>query len=138
MSLAEFSAIDAILDMSYLLRYAEQDFSEDPWRIRQTGVYHRNSMDSGAGSDLWIFLHPKKNSRFRECLKILENPQESSEKWPQSRRDLDFLLLSSYFGNWRWYLGDLSAKYEAIVSRDINQRSNPVGELNLYLIGVYV
>ena len=107
-------------DMSYLLRYAEQDLSEDPWRIRQTGVYHRYSMPSDVGSDLWIFLHPKKNSKFEESLKSLRDPNKCSGNWPQDRPELDFLLLSSYFGNWRWYLRDLSAKYEAIVSRDIN------------------
>ena len=117
--------------MSYLLRYAEQDSSEDKWRIRQTGVYHRYSMDSSVESDLWIFLHPKKSSKFVESLRGLENPQGSSEQWSQGRQALDFLLLSSYFGNWRWYLRDLSTKYEAIVSRGTDQRPRSVDDLNV-------
>ena len=106
--------------MSYLFRYAEQDVVDGRWRIRQTGVYHRQSVPLDSESDLWIFLQPKQNSRFEQSLKTVEIPQKCSEGWPERRQDLDLLLLFSYFGNWRWYLKDLSAEFEAVVSQDIS------------------
>ena len=107
--------------MSYLFRYAEQDVVESPWRIRQTGVYHRCSMPLDSESDLWIFLQPKQNSRFEQSLKTIMISQECSEGWLERCQKLEILLLSSYFGNWRWYLKDLSAEFEAIVSQDISR-----------------
>ena len=100
----------SLLDMSYLLRYAEQDSSGHPWRIRQTGVFHRYCIILNEQSNLWILMHPKPNSKFERAIEDLD----TAFQW---RQNLDFLLFSSYFSNWRWYLENLSAEFESIVRR---------------------
>ncbi|KAL6716595.1 hypothetical protein ACLMJK_006162 [Lecanora helva] len=105
---AEYRSLDSMHHTSYLFRYPEQDKMGDPWRVRQTGVYHRYSANVGKQSNLWIFFNPKRLSAFEKKVKDMDPSVLKCQ-------DLNFLLLSSYLSNWRWYLGDLSAEFQSIV-----------------------
>lgn len=101
--------------MQYRYSYIEEvSGSSNPWAIRQTGIYHRY-VPRGPGS-LWIFLHPRPNSTL---YKRLEDAVIAWEQTGHARKcweDAHILVLSSYFGDWRWYLQSLSAEAERIVS----------------------
>jgi len=120
------SSFDIVQGLSYLFRYPEQDFEHSPWRVRQTGVYHQFSTSPEAQPDLWILIHPKSTSVFMQAVTNVHlNPSIDNESSPQywNGIDLDSLLFSSYFSNWRWYLKDLSVEYDAIVRK---KSSHPV------------
>jgi hypothetical protein len=104
-----------ILEMQYRYSYVEEVAgSSNPWAIRQTGIYHRY-VPNGLGN-LWIFLHPRQNStlqkRLEDAALVWEQTKSSRKHW----EDVHVLVLSSYFGDWRWYLRSLSAEIERIVS----------------------
>ncbi|KAH6679448.1 hypothetical protein B0J14DRAFT_297870 [Halenospora varia] len=102
--------------MQYRLSYVEEvkKASNISWAIRQTGVYHRH-MPTGPGS-LWIFLHPRPNSTLQTRL------EKSIKEWSRKQRSLielqlvHLIPLSSYIGDWRWYLKNLSAEIETFAS----------------------
>ncbi len=106
------------IEMQYRLSYVEEvpGNSSHPWAIRQTGVYHHH-VPNGSGS-LWIFLHPRPNSSLQQRL------EACALEWDRSEGSIDdwelthILTLSSYFGDWRWYLKSLSADIEHIVCLD--------------------
>ncbi|KAF8244930.1 hypothetical protein K440DRAFT_557560, partial [Wilcoxina mikolae CBS 423.85] len=98
-------------DTCYLLRYVEKNgrsWNSNPWSIRRTGVYHRYCPDTQ--SNVFIFLHPKEQTKLQERIHSLCTQDESSMPWANPMR-LHLLLLSSYLDNWRWYLSDLGRDF---------------------------
>ncbi|PMD57524.1 uncharacterized protein K444DRAFT_644408 [Hyaloscypha bicolor E] len=107
---------DGSYEVQYRLSYVEEVIgnSSSSWAIRQTGIYHRH-VPNGPGS-IWIFLHPRPNStlqqRIEACALEWDHSGGSFDDWELSH----ILALSSYFGDWRWYLKTLSADTEHIAS----------------------
>ncbi|KAG0651758.1 hypothetical protein D0Z07_1903 [Hyphodiscus hymeniophilus] len=100
-------------EMQYRLSYVEE-IQGAGLATRQTGVFHRFVPD-GRGS-LWIFLNPRPNSNLQTRLgSVVRNSKigrACSEEWEL----VHLLVLSSYLGDWRWYLKSLSAEIERIAS----------------------
>jgi hypothetical protein len=104
------------IDTCYLLRYVEKNgrsWSSNPWSIRRTGVYHRFCPKTK--SSVFIFLHPKEQTKLQERIRSLCTRGESSMPWANPMR-FHLLLLSSYLDNWRWYLSDLGRDFLKTVS----------------------
>jgi hypothetical protein len=99
------------IEMQYRFNYVEQ--AGKSWATRQIGVFHRRARD-GKG-DLWIFLHPKNDSvvqkRLEAAVATWSSSASSQGNWPL----IHLLVLSSYFGDWRWFLKGLSGEIEHLV-----------------------
>lgn len=104
------------VESQYIFSYVEEILGNNSnrWAVRQTGVYHRHT-SNGIGN-LWIFLHPKPKSalqtRLEACARDWEERKGSFDDWELTH----ILVLSSYFDDWRWYLKNLSADVERMVS----------------------
>ncbi|KAE8450330.1 hypothetical protein EG329_006758 [Mollisiaceae sp. DMI_Dod_QoI] len=104
---------DGSYEMQYRLSYSEEVGNNKNVRaIRQTGVYHRH-VPNGSGN-IWILLHPRPESvvqtRLDSCALEWERRNGSLDEWELTH----ILILSSYFGDWRWYIKSLSAEVERI------------------------
>jgi hypothetical protein len=101
---------DGVVEMQYRFSYVEQ--AGNSWATRQIGVYHRRESKGSGPANLWIFLHPKNNSvvqkRLEAALSMWSNSSSRSANWDL----MHLLVLSSYFGDWRWYLKSLSGEIE--------------------------
>ncbi|KAH8592626.1 hypothetical protein B0O99DRAFT_653773 [Bisporella sp. PMI_857] len=116
---------DGSYEMQYRYSYVEEVAgSSNPWAIRQTGIYHRY-VPNGLGN-LWIFLHPRQNStlqkRLEDAALVWEQTKSSRKHW----EDVHVLVLSSYFGDWRWYLRSLSAEIERIDLHNLQDKVLPL------------
>jgi hypothetical protein len=100
------------LEMQYRLSYVEE--VQGGFATRQTGIFHR-FVPNGPGN-LWIFLNPRTQStlqiRLENVVRQPEIGRNSFEGWEM----IHLLVLSSYLGDWRWYLKSLSVEIERIVS----------------------
>lgn len=96
--------------MQYRLSYVEE--VPGGFATRQTGIFHR-FVPNGPGS-LWIFLNPRPKSTLQTRLErvVREPGRNSSQEWEL----IHLLALSSYLGDWRWYIKSLSGDIEHTVS----------------------
>jgi hypothetical protein len=103
-----------IVEMQYRFNYVEQAGSS--WATRQVGIYHRREPSGSGLSNLWIFLHPRNNSVMQKRLEAAVSSWETSGA-QSANWDLTHLLaLSSYFGDWRWFLKSLSGEIEHLAN----------------------
>lgn len=108
---------ESALEMQYRLSYVEEDVrtSSRSWVIRQMGVYHHYNPNSDCS--LWILINPKPNSLLQRRLEAATIRWQRATASQGSWHLTHLLVLSSYFNNWRWYLRNLGADIEHIVSR---------------------
>lgn len=93
----------------YLIKHVERHGREerdDPWSIRQMGIYHKSDQVIG---DVFVIFNPARS--FQRRLKIVK----TQNILPQVE-DIHLALLTSVTANWRWYITDLERTYESIVS----------------------
>jgi hypothetical protein len=99
--------------MQYRFNYVEQ--AGKSWATRQIGVYNRRTRN-GKG-DLWIFLHPKNDSVVQKRLEAAAATHSSSVSHQIDWNLVHLLVLSSYFGDWRWFVKSLSVEIERLVRK---------------------
>jgi hypothetical protein len=93
----------------YLLKHAEEhgrDEQDDPWSIRQMGVYHRRDESE---DDLFIIINPSKSFQRR-----LKDARTKSGRQP-GPKDIQTLLLSCTALGWRWYVNYLEGQFNDLV-----------------------
>jgi len=95
-------------EIFYTFRYPQfKGNQNEPWVLRQTGVYHRYDIHSK--SSLWILINPIPDSAAEQRVtKCLYNHQDKISRNPLW---LHSIIHASYFGNWRQYL----AAYERLL-----------------------
>ncbi|PYI31514.1 hypothetical protein BP00DRAFT_343708, partial [Aspergillus indologenus CBS 114.80] len=111
--------------ITYQINYVEEKHHPRGllWSWRHTGVYHHHYVSSGGEqSDLFILLHPTEDGVYERRIQN-ELQLQSTQRIPsESHTDrehrshlpaaLHSLALSSFSGNWRWYLRDLGRKFK--------------------------
>lgn len=96
------------LDVSYLVKHAEEhgrSEQENPWSVRQMGVYHQMNAESG---DIFIILNPSKT--FQRRLKRMQQGKKPTAFW-----DLHMMLLTCAMEKWRWCATDAERRYVSMV-----------------------
>ncbi|PYH92926.1 hypothetical protein BO71DRAFT_431468 [Aspergillus ellipticus CBS 707.79] len=131
--------------ISYQINYVEENPRRIiPWSWRHTGVYHHrhHPRHEQKGYDLFIILHPNEtsilDSRIQDLLTGTSRPgshpdlgQERVHSLPAT---LHSLVLSSFVGNWRWYLrhvADQFGKYNNRALVALPEESTPRESYNL-------
>jgi len=102
----------SVSETSYLLKMIEQHGRvelEEPWSIRQLGVYHQHDADSG--NDTFILLNPM--GSFQERLRDVKLSLERH----LSPRDIHHLALSHSVWQWRWYLTFWEEQLERLIAK---------------------
>jgi hypothetical protein len=99
--------------MFYTFRYAEnKDRSNEPWVIRQCGVYQK--LDFQNKKSLFILINAVPNSEaHRRVLQSLASDRcqvHSRSLWLHS------VVHASYFANWRGYIAEYEKQLLPIVS----------------------
>lgn len=95
----------------YLLKHAEEhgrDEQDDPWSIRQMGVYYRRDENE---DDLFIIINPSKS--FQRRLKDART-KSGRQPWP---KDIQKLLLSCTALGWRWYVNYLEGQFNDLKTK---------------------
>ncbi|OCK96132.1 uncharacterized protein K441DRAFT_676051 [Cenococcum geophilum 1.58] len=95
----------------YLLKHAEEhgrDEQDDPWSIRQMGVYHRRDENE---DDLFIIINPSKSFQRR-----LKDARTKSGRQP-GPKDIQTLLLSCTALGWRWYVNYLEGQFNDLKTK---------------------
>jgi hypothetical protein len=88
----------------YVFKYAERRVGDgdEPWSIRQTGIYHRQS--AAVPDSVFVVLHPLYTScadvRLRESL----GDKSSRESLIPQPNDIHILMMTTYLSSWRDYL----------------------------------
>ncbi|KAF2730345.1 hypothetical protein EJ04DRAFT_567846 [Polyplosphaeria fusca] len=103
---------DHVSEFCYLIKNVEQhgrENSEEPWSIRQLGVYHRH--DSGQETDTFIILNPM--TSFQQRLKDAQIKHKTVPTW----RDIHMLALSHATWQWRWYLSFWESQLNQLISK---------------------
>ncbi|KAF2129906.1 hypothetical protein P153DRAFT_385138 [Dothidotthia symphoricarpi CBS 119687] len=101
-----------VSERCYLLKNVEKhgrDDSEEPWSIRQTGVYHQHNL--ATGNETFILLNPTMSLQLR-----LKNAQ-SRIGHESSSRDVHNLVLSHSTWQWRWYLTFWESKLNDLITK---------------------
>ncbi|KAH7378819.1 hypothetical protein BKA66DRAFT_466691 [Pyrenochaeta sp. MPI-SDFR-AT-0127] len=101
-----------VSELCYLLKNVEKhgrDGSDEPWSIRQLGLYHQH--DSATGSDTFIILNPMMS--FQQRLKDARAKTGLLPTW----RDIHNLALSHSTWQWRWYLTFWESKLADLISK---------------------
>ncbi|OJJ97015.1 hypothetical protein ASPACDRAFT_34041 [Aspergillus aculeatus ATCC 16872] len=109
--------------ITYQINYVEEKKHQKhlTWSWRHTGVYHHHSRaQRGKAFDLFILLHPNDASvlerRIHNELQIarsmLVGLSGDSGHNNYISTALHSLALSSFSGNWQWYLRDLGRQFE--------------------------
>ena len=104
---------------SYQLQYVERNLRNglNPWSTRQTGVFH----SATEHFDLYIVLHPTKDTIFNQYLESIANDDELSKRRVSALyhqpSGLHLSICSSYIDNWRWYLRDIGHSFKDVVSQ---------------------
>jgi hypothetical protein len=101
----------ACAELCYLVKNVEKHGRTDldePWSIRQLGVYHRH--DSVEGSDTFIILNPVTSFQKR-----LKHAQKHCGAVP-TPIDIHMLALSHATWQWRWYLAFWESRLNELVS----------------------
>ncbi|KAL4745163.1 hypothetical protein BDW72DRAFT_211694 [Aspergillus terricola var. indicus] len=122
---------DGAYDTQYLLPYIADCSRGGPtkWTDRWLGVFHRFSPEpNGRGRNLWIFLHANHDSEAQNRIQSTVSAHSDLSQHPQS---LHLAALSSYIGNWRWYIRSLGEEVESMVGLRV-ARVNMVITVNLY------
>lgn len=99
--------------MFYTFRYAEEKgHPNEPWVIRQAGVYHK--LDVANKASLYILIsaapHSTAHRRVIQCF---------SDHWVQMQTNplwLHGVIHASYFTNWRRYIAEYERRLLPIVS----------------------
>ncbi|OCL12990.1 hypothetical protein AOQ84DRAFT_385717 [Glonium stellatum] len=95
----------------YLLKHAEEhgrDEQDDPWSIRQMGVYHRRGENE---DDLFIIINPSKSFQRR-----LKDAQTNSGLQP-GPKDIQTLLLSCTTLGWRWHVNYVEGQFNDLKTK---------------------
>ncbi|KAF1839682.1 hypothetical protein BDW02DRAFT_563735 [Decorospora gaudefroyi] len=103
---------DNVSEFCYLLKNVERhgrEDSEEPWSIRQLGVYHQQ--DVANGNDTFIILNPVVS--FQQRLKDARSKTGRQPTW----QDLHILALSHSTWQWRWYLTFWESKLTELISK---------------------
>lgn len=100
-------------DAFYTFKHAERKGkSNEPWVIRQTGVYQK--FDFEKGSSLFIVFNVVPNSlahrRVLDCLMNHQKQVQASPLW------LHEIIHASYFMSWRDYIAEYESRLLPIVS----------------------
>ncbi|KAF2027484.1 hypothetical protein EK21DRAFT_102554 [Setomelanomma holmii] len=111
----------------YTFRYAEfKGLVNEPWVIRQAGVYHKYDVQDN--TSLYVLLNAVPNSaayrRVLECFSSHQAQMKSSPLW------LHCVIHASYFMNWRDYIDEyekrllpiVSAKERTCVTKTVHQK----------------
>ncbi|KAI9709139.1 MAG: hypothetical protein M1820_003586 [Bogoriella megaspora] len=91
-------------EITYLVKHVEKhgrEEKEDPWSVRQMGVYHKHEEESG---DVIIIVNPSYS--FQRRIKKLKQPKKAL-----SLDEIHLAILSCSMENWKWYISDLEKKY---------------------------
>ncbi|KAK3175305.1 hypothetical protein OEA41_002552 [Lepraria neglecta] len=101
-------------DLAYQIRYTEENHRspDNPWSVRQTGVYHHHS--SKNDFDLFILLHPLSESVLERQLLAFDTQSHASEIASICKNPyrLHILPFATYLDNWRWYFRFLGEEFE--------------------------
>src|SRR4051794_18841422 len=100
-----------ISELSYIVKHVEEhgrESSDDPWSIRQMGVYHQQ--DSSLDRNTFIILNPSKTFQRR-----LRDTQTISGKLP-SWEDIHKLLASCSTVAWKRYISYHESHISKLVS----------------------
>ncbi|OCL11296.1 hypothetical protein AOQ84DRAFT_374132 [Glonium stellatum] len=125
---------DRSYSVTYQLMYVEKNgrkSPKDPWSMRQTGVFHRYSLNNN--TNLFIFLHPMKNSAAQCRLEAFFEKGDYAGPLSEEAMEVHLLLFSSYLNNWQVYIKELGRIFKSLrekilmfdVSRDVNYNLSP-------------
>jgi hypothetical protein len=92
------------LECVYIVKHPEEHGRiepEDPWSLRQMGVYHQTSASE---AETFIILNPSKS-----FLKRLKKARSSSDA--VTPQDVHMMILSAAMERWRSYISDLANRY---------------------------
>jgi hypothetical protein len=93
-----------IQELSYVFKYAEckEKCTGNPWRIRQTGMYHMH--DRHRNTSVFVVVSPRPAARFETYLKnALHDPNVRSQILSTPLL-LHTILISTHLSAWRNYL----------------------------------
>jgi hypothetical protein len=113
--------------MFYTFRYAEEKGHEnEPWVIRQAGVYQK--LDIANQASLYILIsaasHSVAHSRVMQCFSEHLDQMQASPLW------LHGVIHASYFMNWRSYIAAYEKRLLPIVSVECLKKSRIVVNAN--------
>ena len=116
-----------ILEYAYTFKYPElkirktQTTGAEPWRLRQTAVYHQYRFESN--QSFWILLNPVPNSPAHgKVYSLLEHLDFPSLSCRSRHAALDNAIISTYLDNWRPYLAYYETKLLPMVRYCIHKR----------------
>ncbi|KAF2234856.1 hypothetical protein EV356DRAFT_532406 [Viridothelium virens] len=107
------------LEIAYLIKHVERHGklqSEEPWSIRQMGVYHKYGGPSG---DVFIIINPSIPLQRR----LADLKKCDGTDLPQK---IHMAILSCMMENWRWYISDLEKRYVHMKERAQLARVNGI------------
>ncbi|KAK0112888.1 hypothetical protein ONS95_014609 [Cadophora gregata] len=114
--------VAGILEVQYILRYPILT-NDNTWIISQTAVYHRHVLKTHGS--FWILLHSDADSPLQARLQACMRQWERSHSYVRDGFDhVHFLALSSYLGEWRWFLLDLEKEVEALDTSSLSLLHN--------------
>ncbi|KAF2474441.1 uncharacterized protein BDR25DRAFT_122021 [Lindgomyces ingoldianus] len=99
-----------VSELCYLAKNVEKhgrEGSDEPWSIRQLGLYHRHEPEN----DTFIILNPMIS--FQQRLKDAQAKTGAAPTW----RDIHMLAISHATWQWRWYLSFWETKLSQLVSK---------------------
>ena len=108
------------LEFGWVFKYSEQKAvtTGNPWRIRQTGIYHFADQKR-ARSTLFI-IHPSPTAHFDAYLhQVLQQP-DARLRLLSNPMLVHSMLISTHLSSWRDYLGYHEAKLLQLVSLYVN------------------
>lgn len=95
---------DKSQELSYVLKYAQlkENSTGNPWRIRQTGIYH--AFDRHRNSSVYVLVSPHPAAKFETYIKnVLRDPIARS-RILSTPLLLHTMLISTHLSAWRNYL----------------------------------
>ncbi|KAL6707407.1 hypothetical protein ACN47E_004186 [Coniothyrium glycines] len=101
---------NGISEICYLLKIVEKhgrDEADEPWSIRQLGLYHQH--ETATGADTFIVLNPVMS--FQQRLKSAR----CSNVTPPTSYEIQKLALSHSTWGWRWYLSFWESKLSDLI-----------------------
>ena len=102
-------------DMTYLVKHVEKhgrNELQDPWSVRQMGIYHKSEPDRG---DVFVIVNP--SIPFQRRLKQIKMGAEPLRAW-----EPHMAFLSCAMEKWRWYVTDVEREYTCMVSTEAVSR----------------
>lgn len=92
-------------ECAYVLRFVEfkhRDYGQEPWDLRQSGVYHQYAANSGSSVWLLISISSRAQARIDTYIEAIGNIQQFNPF------EVHLLLLDTAIANWRPYLVHLT------------------------------